>query len=312
MNKRIVILGGGTGGTLTANRLRKHFKHDDGVSITVVDQDGTHVYQPGLLFLPFGLTHAEDIMRPRKRQLHQGIEYVATDRPGRSGEDVVLLEDGSELAYDVLVVATGARLAPEETEGLTGPGWNERMFTFYDVPGAEGLQEALEHFTGGRLVVNAVDMPIKCPVAPPRVLLPRGLVLTQRGIRDQVEIVFATPLDGAFTKPVAPAALADLLDEKGIHLVTEFNTGEVDGAAEGGGGMLVGYDGREVPFDLLAVIPLHSGADYVARSEGRRRAQLRPDRRLDAAVEGQGERLRPRRRHEHPDLQGRIGHPLRG
>ncbi|MEZ5215941.1 MAG: FAD/NAD(P)-binding oxidoreductase [Ilumatobacteraceae bacterium] len=269
MNKRIVILGGGTGGTLTANRLRKHFKHDDGVSITVVDQDGTHVYQPGLLFLPFGLTHAEDIMRPRKRQLHQGIEYVQQpiDRVDLE-RDVVLLEDGSELAYDVLVVATGARLAPEETEGLTGPGWNERMFTFYDVPGAEGLQEALEHFTGGRLVVNVVDMPIKCPVAPLEFCFLADWYFTQRGIRDQVEIVFATPLDGAFTKPVASAALADLLDEKGIHLVTEFNTGEVDGAAEGGGGMLVGYDGREVPFDLLAVIPLHSGADYVARSEG--------------------------------------------
>ena len=76
------------------------------------------------------------------------------------------LDDGTALPYDVLVVATGARLVPEETEGLTGPGWNEKVFTFYDLDGATALHDALDAFDGGRLVVNVVDMPIKCPVAP--------------------------------------------------------------------------------------------------------------------------------------------------
>ncbi len=262
--RRIVILGGGTGGTLTANRLRRHYKHAD-VHITVVDQDDHHIYQPGLLFIPFGLAHQQEIVRPRQHQLHKDIEFVqkGIDRVDMD-RDTVVLEDGQELSYDVLVIATGATLALDETEGLTGPGWNEKVFTFYDLAGATGLEKALADFEGGELLVNVVDMPIKCPVAPLEFCFLADWYFTERGIRDKVNITYATPLDGAFTKPVASAKLKELLAEKGVNLVTEFNTGEVDGE----GGKLVGYDGREVPFDLAVVIPLHGGAAYVGRSEG--------------------------------------------
>jgi len=152
---RIVILGGGTGGTLTANRLRKAYGLGE-ASITVVDQNDRHVYQPGLLFVPFGFTHSEDIVRPRGRQLHFGIDYRTT---AVSHVDLdtqtVHLADTSEVAYDVLVVATGAVLAPEETEGLTGPGWMEKVFTFYTPEGAAALEGALTTFDGGRLVVTS-------------------------------------------------------------------------------------------------------------------------------------------------------------
>jgi sulfide:quinone oxidoreductase len=256
--------GGGTGGTLTANRLRK-LHHPDAVAITVVDQDDEHVYQPGLLFVPFGLAHAEDISRPRGRQLHDGIDYVVSPIDQVDLErDRVLLTDGTDLPYDVLVIATGSVLAPEETEGLTGAGWMERVFTFYDRPGASGLEEALAAFEGGRIVVNVVELPIKCPVAPLEFCFLADWYFHQRGIRDRVQITYATPLDGAFTKPVASATLGGMLEEKGIELVTEFNTGEVDGA----GGRLISWDEREVPFDLAVVIPVHNGAEYVERSEG--------------------------------------------
>ncbi|MEZ5273463.1 MAG: FAD/NAD(P)-binding oxidoreductase [Ilumatobacteraceae bacterium] len=269
MTKRIVILGGGTGGTLTANRLHRHFKHhrvdSEEVEIVVVDQDNQHLYQPGLLFVPFGLAHDQDIVRPRKKQLQHGIEFEQTGIDHVDiHSDTVYLENGRELPYDVLVIATGARLATEETEGLTGPGWNEKVFTFYDLPGATALEEKLAAFEGGKLVLNVVDMPIKCPVAPLEFCFLADWFFTERGIRDKVEITYATPLDGAFTKPVASAALSDLLVEKGVNLVTEFNTGEVDGE----GGKLIGYDGREVEFDLAVVIPLHSGQEYVGRSDG--------------------------------------------
>ena len=273
MAKKIVILGGGTGGTLVANRLHRHFKHHrldgEAVDITVVDRDDHHMYQPGLLFVPFGLAQHSEIVRPRKAQLHKDVEFVesAIDRVDQHS-DTVYLENGRELPYDVLVIATGAQLAFDETEGLTGPGWNERVFTFYDITGATGLAAALEEFEGGRLVVNVVDMPIKCPVAPLEFCFLADWYFTERGIRDKVEIVYATPLDGAFTKPTASAKLSALLEEKGIHLVTEFNTGSVEMDDDGQSGKLVGYDGREVPFDLAAVIPMHSGADYVGRSEG--------------------------------------------
>jgi sulfide:quinone oxidoreductase len=264
MAHRIVILGGGTGGTLTANRLRKHYARSD-ATITVVDRDDAHVYQPGLLFVPFGLAHADDIIRPRSKQLHDGIDYVRCDIDHVDIEDdCVELADGTTLDYDLLVVATGAVLLPNETEGLTGEGWRTTVNTFYDVEGAVSLAHALRAFDGGRLVVDVVDMPIKCPVAPLEFCFLADWYLHERGIRDRVQLTYVTPLDGAFTKPTASRALAGLLDEKGVELVTEFNTGEVDGA----GRKLVSYDGREVPFDLAVVVPLHGGAAYVGRSEG--------------------------------------------
>ena len=273
MLKRIVILGGGTGGTLTANRLQRHFKHDD-VSITDVDQDGDHVYQPGLLFVPFGLSQPEDIVRSRERQLAKGIVYI--EKPIERVDietDTVVLEGNHELPYDVLVIATGSRLVPEETEGLTGPGWGTSAFTFYDLPGATALEQAIESFDGGRLVVNMVDLPVKCPVAPLEFCFLADWYFHQREMRDRVQITYVTPLDAAFTKPVASRTLQGLLAEKGIELVTEFNTGQVEyatneDASPARGGKLVGYDGREVEFDLAAVVPLHSGAEFVSRSPG--------------------------------------------
>jgi sulfide:quinone oxidoreductase len=264
MSTRIVILGGGTGGTLTANRLSRSRRQGD-LEIMVVDQDDRHVYQPGLLFVPFGMTHAEDIVRPRQRQLQEGIRFVesAIDRVDVE-TNTVFLAAGDPLVYDVLVVASGARLLPEETEGLTGPGWMEKVFTFYTPESSAALAAALATFDHGRLVVNVVDLPIKCPVAPLEFCFLADWYFTQRGIRDRVQIIYATPLDGAFTKPVASEALGGMLAERGIELVSEFNTGECDGA----GGRLIGYDGREVPFDLAVVIPLHGGAEYVGRSPG--------------------------------------------
>ena len=264
MARHVVILGAGTGGTIMANRLRRAFPEDE-LAVTVVDRDDRHIYQPGLLFLPFGLTHPEDIVRPRQRQLHDGVTYHQSeidhvDIPA----ETVTLTDGTVLAYDLLIVATGSHLLLDETEGLTGPGWMEKVFTFYSLEGAAALESALTRFDGGRLVINVVDMPIKCPVAPLEFAFLADWYFRDRKMRDAVDITYVTPLDGAFTKPIASQTLSGLLEEKGIHLVTEFNTGEVDGA----GGRLVSYDEREVPFDLGVIIPLHGGAPWVGRSPG--------------------------------------------
>jgi sulfide:quinone oxidoreductase len=262
--KQIVILGGGTGGTMTANRLRRRFDSDE-AEIHVVDRDDRHVYQPGLLFVPFGLASLEEIVRPRRRQLRSGVVFHEAEMAWvELDHDEVVLLDGDVLPYDALVVASGVRLQPEETDGLTGPGWNERVFTFYEPEGAEALRGALERFDGGRLVVNLVDMPIKCPVAPLEFVFLADWHLRERGIRDRTELVYSTPLDGAFTKPVASQHLAGLLAEKEIELVTEFNAGEVDGV----GGTLGSYDGRSLDFDLLVTIPLHGGAAYLERTPG--------------------------------------------
>jgi len=263
MIKRIVILGGGTGGTLAANRLRHEL--GDAAAITVVDRNNNHIYQPGLLFVPFGLTRPDRIVRPRARQLGPGIGYrqSAVDHVDIERREVHL-EAGTILPYDVLVVATGAALLPGETEGLAEAMAQAKAFSFYEPAGAAALSDALARFDGGRIVVNVVDMPIKCPVAPLEFAFLADWYFHRRGIRDLVELTFVTPLDGAFTKAIASRELSGLLDRKGIRLVTEFNTGEVDAAS----GRLVSFDGREVGFDLAVVVPVHGGQAYVGRSPG--------------------------------------------
>ena len=131
--KQIVILGGGTGGTMTANRLRRRFDADE-AEIHVVDRDDRHVYQPGLLFVPFGLAQRR---RDRAAATRASCATASSSTRARSTEVWTRPRRGAArrrgvLPYDVLVVATGVRLQPEETEGMTGPGWNESVFTFYD------------------------------------------------------------------------------------------------------------------------------------------------------------------------------------
>src|SRR5215472_10172274 len=250
MTQRIVILGGGTAGTLAANRLRREFPHD--VQITVVDRNDAHVYQPGLLFVPFGRGRPAGIARSRARQLRRGVgyHYSAVDHVDID-ERRVHLEDGAALPYEVLVIATGAALLPGETEGLAEAMAQGKALTFYEPGGAAALREALAGFDGGRIAINIVDMPIKCPVAPIEFAFLADWYFRKRGIRDRVELTLITPLDGAFTRPIASRELGGLLDRKGVQLVTEFNTGEVDGD----GGRLISFDGREVGFDLAVVVP---------------------------------------------------------
>jgi sulfide:quinone oxidoreductase len=207
----------------------------------------------------------DEIVRSRRAQLHDGIDFrIAECDRVDLGADEVHLGDGTVLGYDALIIASGAELLPEETEGLTGPGVDERVFTFYTLEGAVGLRDALARLESGRLVVNFVDLPIKCPVAPLEFCFLADWYLRERGVRDDVEIVLATPLDAAFTKPVAAEHLGGLLAAKHIVVEPEFATGEVDGA----GGRLISWDDRKIAFDLLVTVPLHGGAPFVARSEG--------------------------------------------
>ena len=260
--KRLVILGGGTAGTMIANKLRNRL-HRQEWSITVVDRDDAHHYQPGYLFVPFGGYTRDQVVRSRHAFIHDGVDLVigAVDVV-ETADNVVRLEDGRTLSYDQLVIASGTTPRPDQTPGLLGSEWRRSIFDFYTLEGAEALAEALKAFDHGRLVIHITEMPIKCPVAPLEFTVLAEAWLRKHGLRDRVELVYVTPLDGAFTKPVASAHLGDMLEERKVHVETDFMIESVDPERK----MLVSFDEREIPFDLLVTIPLNMGADFVGRS----------------------------------------------
>ena len=262
LTKDLLILGAGTAGTVIANKLRHRLDRAEW-RITVVDRDDDHHYQPGYLFVPFGGYSREQVVRPRHTFLPEGVDFVVgtVDRVAPE-EYVVRLEGGRELVYDQLVIASGTTPRPDQTPGMLGPEWRHSIFDFYTLEGAEALGEALEMFDGGRLVVHITEMPIKCPVAPLEFTFLAEAWLRERGLRDQVELVFVTPLDGAFTKPVASAQLGGMLDERKVLVETDFLVERIDPERK----VLVSYDEREIPFDLLVTVPLNMGADFVERS----------------------------------------------
>lgn len=260
--KNLVILGAGTAGTMLANKMLRLLDESQW-RISIVDQDNVHVYQPGLLFYPFGSYKERDILRPRTHYLQRKLNYIQSsiDRVAPD-EKRVFLKSHEPVSYDMLVIATGTQIAPELTEGLMQFGWQKNIFDFYTFQGAKNLAGFLEKFEKGRLVLNVVDMPIKCPVAPLEFLFLADEFFTKKGCRDQVEIVYATPLDGAFTKPVSSALLSDLLARKNIKIETNFNTEKVDGEKQ----VLRSFDGRDLDYDGLVTIPLHTGSPVVSQS----------------------------------------------
>jgi sulfide:quinone oxidoreductase len=260
--KRLLILGGGTAGTMIANKLHRLLGQHEW-DITVVDQDDSHHYQPGYLFVPFGTYTRDDVVRERRPLLSHGVELVLAEvKRVDADADQVVLKGGRVLNYDYLVIASGTTPRPDQTPGMVGREWRRSIFDFYTLEGAEALFEALKHFDHGRLVVHITEMPIKCPVAPLEFTFLAEAWLRRKGIRDQVELVFVTPLDGAFTQRVAAERLGAMLEQRKIHVEPDFMVERIDEDHRA----LVSYDERVVPFDLLVTVPLNMGADFVARS----------------------------------------------
>lgn len=260
--KKLLILGAGTAGAMAANRLA-HTLDMDQWQITLVDPDPVHYYQPGFLFLPFGDYTRKDVIKPKRdfvpphgKLIQSSVELIEPE------QNRVRLQDGQTLDYDFLILATGTDIHPEETPGLGEDEWGRSIHTFYSFEGALALEEKLSAWQGGRMVVNVVENPIKCPVAPLEFLMLADAYFHKRGMRDRVEMVYATPLPGAFTKPVASKLLGDLLVQKGIQVEPDFMIEHVDPEAR----KIVSYDEREVGYDLLVSIPLNKGADVVGRS----------------------------------------------
>jgi sulfide:quinone oxidoreductase len=261
--KTLLILGAGTGGTMVANKMVQNLDLQEW-RLIIVDRDENHYYQPGLLFIPFGIYAPGDVVKPKRNFLPPQVELIFSDIEAiEPQEKRVRLANGKQVInYDYLVISTGSHIVPEQTPGLLDGGWRKNVFDFYTPDGANALSHFLKFWKGGRMVVNVVEMPIKCPVAPLEFIFLADWFFHERGMRDNVEIVYATPLPGAFTKPRASAVLGNMLEEKGIRLEPEFNIMEVDNGQQ----VIRSYDEREIGYDLLVSIPTNMGAEVIQRS----------------------------------------------
>lgn len=260
--KNLVILGAGTAGTMMANHLRKKLSKSEW-DITIVDKEETHYYQPGFLFVPFDIYQPEMVKKSIDQFIPNGvnlvrekIELIAKD------QNEVVLNSGKVLKYDILILATGTDIAPDEIEGMLGDHWYRDVFDFYTYEGSSKLREKLMNWEGGKLVVHIAEMPIKCPVAPLEFAFLADSFFKNKGIRDKVDITFVTPMDGAFTKPIAAKKLSYLLDEKKIKLVDNFNIERVDAQNK----KIIDYAEEEVDYDLLVTVPTNMGSDLMERS----------------------------------------------
>lgn len=260
--KRILILGAGTAGTMMANHLNHELDKKDW-QIDIIDEKEEHHYQPGYLFLPFDIYTPDDIIKkiedfiPKDVNLIKGQIDIILPK-----ENVVKMQDGSAISYDILIIATGAKIAPEEIDGMKGAEWQQSVFDFYTFEGALALRNKLREWQGGKMLVHITEMPIKCPVAPLEFAFLADSFFKHKNIRDKVELTFVTPLSGAFTKPKATAALDHLLTEKNIHIEADFAIESVDNERK----VIIDYGGREIPFDLLVTVPTNKGDEVIARS----------------------------------------------
>jgi sulfide:quinone oxidoreductase len=261
--KTFLVIGAGTAGTMISRKVVSTLDPREW-KVVVVDKESNHYYQPGFLFVPFGYYKASDVIQPKRKYIPSNIEFILSDvEVIEADNNQVKLANGNTIHYDFLVIATGADIHPEETEGLLdGGGWRNNIFDYYTYEGGAALHDYLDSWQGGRMVVNVVENPIKCPVAPLEFLFLADDYFTKKGIRNKVELVYATPLSGAFTKPKASAALGDMLQRKHIVLEPDFAIGEVDA----GRNVIKSYDDREISYDVLVTVPTNMGAEMIGKS----------------------------------------------
>ncbi|MDX5585701.1 MAG: FAD/NAD(P)-binding oxidoreductase [Aureibaculum sp.] len=260
--KKLLILGAGTAGTMMLNKLYKELDKDEW-ELTIVDQFKTHYYQPGFLFIPFGIYNKQDVTKPKYDFFPAGVNVIFSPIDKIVGEEnKVHLEGGQVLNYDFLIIATGTQTHPSETEGLKDKLWYKDIFDFYTIEGAVALHKKFKDWEGGNLVMCIPELPYKCPVAPIEFVCLAEAYFAERGMRDKVNISYVTLMSGAFTKPVASKMLGDLLKEKNIDVVPDFYLSHVDNDNK----KIVSYDEQEIPFDILTIVPVNMGSDMIERS----------------------------------------------
>ncbi len=261
MTKNIVIVGGGLAGTIVGNGLARQLSRqlrNNEASITVLGTTDQHMYQPGLLYVPFGRMREQDLFRDQRKILNSKVHFhVDPAKKIDAKKNQVVTESGKTFGYDYCVVATGSRLRHD-----TIPGMTEGAHWFYDLEGARKMREALDTFEGGKVVVN-VNAPHKCPVAPLEIVFMLRDYFEEKGISDKCEITYTYPIGRLHAlEPVAMWTKPEF-DKYGIKYETFFNTKSVDPKKK----TITSEEDVTLKYDLLVTIPPHSGAQVVNDSK---------------------------------------------
>lgn len=253
---RIVILGAGFGGLELSTLLSEEFGDD--VDVVLIDKGEGFVFGFSKLDVMFGHAGAdhvkhrfEDVVKPGVRFVR--AEVVAIDPVAR----VVSTDEGAFQA-DILVVALGADLHPEDTPGLLEGGYE-----FYTVPGAFALREVLAQFQGGRVVIGVTSTPFKCPPAPSETTLLVNEFLQKRGLRERSEVSLVMPLPVPIPpSPQASTAILEAFEQRGITFRGDTLVRGLDPVRK----VALLSDGDELPYDLFLGVPIHRAPAVVVSS----------------------------------------------
>ncbi len=258
---RVLIVGGGTGGTIVANNLARRLAPEiraRKASITLLSASDKHMYQPGLLYVAFGQMMPDELYRDEASLLETSINFqVDPVEQFELDKNQVKTKSGKTYDYDVLVIATGSRTMPREI-----PGLEEGAETFYTEEGAVKMFKSLRELQGGKIVI-IVGVPHKCPIAPVEVTFSLHDYFKARGIRDKVEIKYNYPINRMHSiENVAKWAKPEF-DRMGIEIETLFNVEEVDAKNK----IVKSMEGAEDHYDLLISIPEHHGMEVIEKNE---------------------------------------------
>ena len=255
--KTILVLGGGVGGIVSANALRQRLASEH--RVVVIDKQSENVFTPSLLWVMVGWRRPGQITKDLRRLVRPGVEVVQAEVQEIDPDSQRVRTSGGELAYDYLVVALGADLAPEAM-----PGFSEVAHTPFDMEGATGLWSALEGFDGGRVAVLVSATPYKCPAAPYETALLLDDHFRRQKMRDRVEMQAYTPEPAPMgvAGPTMGRAVVAMLEAKGITFNPQLNLTRIDAEKR----ELI-FDNRDpAAFDFLAGVPPHKPPRAVRES----------------------------------------------
>jgi len=258
---KILIVGGGTGGTILANNLARRLARDirnRKVQITMLSASDQHMYQPGLLYVAFGQMTPDELYRDQASLLESTVDFhVDPVREFDFDHNRVITESGQTYEYDILTIATGARVVPEEVPGLV-----EGSEMFFTEESAVNMHRRLMQFEGGTVAMT-VSIPHKCPVAPVEAMFLMHDFFKARGIRDKVKLRYNYPVNAVHaTANVARWAKPEF-EKIGIEVETFFNLKEVDAKNQ----VLYSEEGTELKYDLHIAIPPHRGSEIADEND---------------------------------------------